>query len=73
MYFVIVIDHEQGGRAAYFDQDEPALLKNRRFQATEWTEYTEAQQACRALQSSLPRFQLASVRQDWLGVQLHSR
>jgi hypothetical protein len=73
MYFVIVIDREHHGRAAYFDETEPTLLKNRRIEATEWAEYTAAQQACHELQISLPPFQLASVRHDWLSFHCGAR
>jgi len=45
MYFVIVIDSRRPGHAAYFDQTEPTVLKNLRTEATEWAEFTAAQEA----------------------------
>ena len=66
MYFLIVIDSRHHGHAAFFDQTEPTILKNLRTEATEWAEFTEAQEACRQLQASLPPFQTASVHHDEL-------
>ena len=69
MYFVIVINRQHDGRAAYFDQAAPAMLKNRRTEATEWVEYAAAEQARDELQIRLPPFHLASVRRDGLNLQ----
>ena len=66
MYFVIVIDSRHHSQAAYFDQAEPTVLKNLRTEATEWAEFTEAQEACYQLQAKLPPFQTASVHHDEL-------
>jgi hypothetical protein len=68
MYFVIVIDGQHQGRAAYFDQAAPAMLRNRRAEATEWVEYAAAEQARDELQIKLPPFRLASVRGDGLNL-----
>ena len=66
MYFVIVIDSQHHGQATYFDQTQPTVLKNRRTEATEWAELTDAQAACNDLQAGLPPFQKASVQHDEL-------
>jgi hypothetical protein len=66
MYFVIVIDSRRPGHATYFDQAEPTVLKSLRTEATEWAEFTGAQEACKELQANLPAFQTASVHHDEL-------
>ena len=68
MYFVIVIDGQRRGRAAYFDRAAPTMLKNRRTEATEWVQYAAAEQARDELQIKLPPFHLASVRRDGLNL-----
>jgi hypothetical protein len=66
MYFVIVIDKHHHGHIAYFDQTAPSVFKNLRTEATEWAEFTEAQEACKKLQTDLPPFRTACVHHDEL-------